>query len=140
MSESLAAITIRHLQNQFDSDTMQLDPTGRPFAIFPFICPDFGDIELFDDGHEVTVVVGKFTHSHFPPFIQEAPAQGQSAKIAKSVVEFLEALFADQIVLYGSHRGGGGYIYRETMTQDQGTEDEGGEEYFVWSGPVKNDD
>jgi hypothetical protein len=51
--------------------------------------------------------------------------------VAEEVVEFLEELFADRLVLWGSQAGGGGWYPRTPDTDRAG---EPGR--YVWSGPL----
>jgi hypothetical protein len=49
------------------------------------------------------------------------------------VVSFLEELFADRVVLWGSHKGGGGWYNVSEASAASWAE---GEKKFVWSGPL----
>jgi hypothetical protein len=95
----------------------------------PAVLPDVGDIVLQDDGDEVTAFVGHFTHSHFSNYDDiTIPEKEQS--IAEDVAQFLEQLFADRIVMWGSHLGGGGWHTIDCHERSHPKQKE-----YVWSGP-----
>ncbi len=58
--------------------------------------------------HEIRTepIAGKFTHGHFSDFDSKSPEEAEE-NVVESVIEFLERLFADQVVLWSSQRGGG---------------------------------
>lgn len=100
-------------------------------AVFPAIHPAVGDIEIFDDGDELTVVAGNFTHSHFSNYDDKLSEEEKAERIADDVVKFLEEMFADQIVMWGSHLGCGGWHRRGRKSFWQKVIRQ-----YVWSGPL----
>src|SRR5262249_44058665 len=102
---------IPRLQQRFPDRPMKSGKPPEAIAVFAAAHPDVGDIQIFDDGSEVTLVAGKFTHGHFSDFNSKS-ADEVEENVVESVIEFLERLFADQVVLWGSHRGGGGWYDR----------------------------
>ena len=110
-----------------------------PFAVFPAAHPDVGDIAISDEGDEVTVALGNFTHCHFANYDQGIDDAARVRRIGESQVEFLEDLFADRIEMYGSHRGGGGS--RRISAEPRGVLSKAlfGRKTYVWSGPTSND-
>ncbi len=105
-------------------------PSGEPPQITNSgIHPEVGDIMFYDDGDEITVLVGHFTHSHFSNYDQ-VPISEKEQMIAEQAVSFLEELFADRIIMWGSHRSAGGWRsinHAEDSPKKQGE--------YVWSGP-----
>lgn len=79
-----------------------------PFIRIKATVTDFGDIELYDDGDEVTVFFGRFTHSHFSNY-DEIPRDEKESLIAEDVYEVLKATLEDELEFWGSHHGSGGY-------------------------------
>ncbi len=73
---------------------------------FPAVHADVGDIQIYDDGDEITVVAGNFTHGHFSNY-EDISEEESERMIAENVADFLEKLFSDKVVLLGSHKGGG---------------------------------
>jgi len=99
--------------------------------VFPAIHPQVGEIQIHDDGDEITLVAGNFTHGHFSSYDESLSREQKAEQIAGSVVDFLEELFADRIILWGSHRGGGGW---KPVGENSGWEAD--EKLYVWSGPL----
>ena len=83
--------------------------------------PEVGDLELYDDGGEVIVVIGKFTHEHFGSL--------------EDAMVFLEKLFADRIEFFGTGSRGG---YRPRKERARGVVSKFlfGSKTYVWSGPL----
>ncbi|MDP9140467.1 MAG: hypothetical protein M3O62_06720 [Pseudomonadota bacterium] len=98
-----------------------------------------GDIEIYDDGDELTVVVGNFTHSHFGNYDQGISESERDTRISQALVGFLDALFADRIEMYGSHLGGGGTKVRDGRSRGLASRALFGSKTYVWSGPLGND-
>lgn len=121
---------IPRLRQRFPDRSVTFDAPPAPVAIFSASHPEVGDVQLFDEGNEVTLVAGPFTHGHFSDFASTSPEEAER-HIVDDVVEFLERLFADQIVMWGSHRGGGGWYDRnhDTSVKVAGP-------LYVWSGPL----
>ena len=95
--------------------------------------PDVGDIQIYDDGDELTVVAGNFTHGHFSNYDDKLTVEQRTEEISDDVMSFLESLFADHIVLWGSHESGGGWYHIE---QDSTAFSAQEEKKYVWSGPL----
>jgi hypothetical protein len=118
---------------------MQVRTGASPFVVFPAIHPEVGDIELCDDGDELTVYVGKFTHAHFDNHDQGISDTERAERICHSVLSFLDDIFADRIEMYGSHLGGGGTRLRAGQTRGTLSKMSFGSKTHVWSGPIPHD-
>jgi hypothetical protein len=127
----ISAVLIPKLQQRFPDRGLRIGSPPSPCAVFPAIHPEVGDIEVYDDGDELTVVAGKFTHGHFSNYDEQLSGEQKAEKLSTEVVDFLEALFSDQIVLWGSHQGAGGWYPRDGT---HAWKTERGE--YVWSGPL----
>ena len=127
----ISDILIPNLQQRFADRGVRINSTPTPRVVFPAIHPDVGDIEIHDDEFELTVVAGKFTHAHFSNYDDAISKHERAVRIVDEVVVFLEDLFADRIVLWGSHEGSGGWHdageYSEFQKDSRG---------YVWSGPL----
>ena len=87
---------------------------------------------LEDDGDEVTLYAGKFTHGHFANY--DAISDEQKSKlISEDIIEFLEAVFADKVAFWGSHKSGDGWRRLDIGQQERSKAAE-----YVWSGPRQN--
>jgi predicted HD phosphohydrolase len=109
---------------------MKSGTSPEAIAVFAAAHADVGDILIFDDGCEITLVAGKFTHGHFSDFDSQSLDEAEE-HIVEAVIEFLERLFADQVVLWGTHHGGGGWYLRKL-----GDSAHAKGPRFVWSGPL----
>jgi hypothetical protein len=70
--------------------------TDSRSLIIPAKSDAFGDIEVIDEGYELTIYFGKFTHSHFDN--------------VEAAVACLGDVFADRLEFYGSRKGSGGFV------------------------------
>ena len=68
----------------------------------------FGDIEIYDDACELTVVFGRFTHAHFGCYREDLSNAEVDREVASEVVEVLRKTFCGELLFYGSHDGCGG--------------------------------
>lgn len=109
----------------------------HPFARVSCPCSALGDLEIYDDGDEATVALTKITHSHFNPY-SKMPDGERDAWVTEAVLDFLDALFADRLLVYcASDRSQAGSQFHETPI-DRSMPVAGVEQYecYVWSGPV----
>ena len=108
----------------------------RPFATVPAHHGDFGDIEIYDDGDEATIELGRFTHVHFGCYEKELAEIHKFQNIAEDVTLFLSDVFADKVQFYASGRSGG---FGPVGTNQSRISLMVGilHDYFVWSGPLK---
>jgi hypothetical protein len=135
MIQLLAQVAIPILRDKFPERGLRLDPNARAFAVFPAIHPEVGDIEICDDGDELTVMVGNFTHYHLGNHDEGIDDQERQRRIIKTLVEFLDELFSDQVEMYGSHATGGGFGRRGHRSGKHGWMLLSRRTY-VWSGPL----
>ena len=117
------------LKERFSESRFRVESGEPPRVTIPASHPDVGDVVLQDDGDEITAFVGNFTHSHFSNY-DDIPLPEKEQIIAQDVVQFLEQLFADRVVMWGSHRSGGGW---RTLDYDERSQRK--QKEYVWSGP-----
>lgn len=124
---------VPRLKAQFDGQ-FSLTENG---AIFPAKHPVVGAVEVLDDGDELTICVGNFTHVHFNNYDNSLTIGQAGTRIVDDAVDFLVRLFSDQIVLWGSRSGRGGCYSRgerpSMLSIKRGQE-------YSWSGPISNQD
>ncbi|MBA4068132.1 MAG: hypothetical protein C0501_31415 [Isosphaera sp.] len=114
-----------------------------PCAAFPGVHPGIRGVSIYDDGDELTVCVDDLTHGHFSEYTEGLSESEREHRIVESVVEFLSALFADEVVVWGQQHMGGWYrpgsgdAGRNTVIAIGGSGGEGPAQGFVWSGPYK---
>jgi hypothetical protein len=136
MAPSITSHLLPKLAATFRAGSFRVSEGSQPVAVFPAVHPDVGDVEIHDDGNELTVVVGKFTHSHFANYDEGIDDAERATRVVDALVEFLNDLFGDRIELYGSHESGGGTrhlshgprgVISRTFLRGQS---------YVWSGPL----
>lgn len=127
----IADTLVPMLRERFPERGLRVETHPRLRFIFPAAHQDVGDILIYDDGDEITLHAGVFTHGHFSNY--DAITDEQKAQlISEDVVNFLTAVFADRVVFWGSRKGGGGW-----RRLDIGSEESPRESEYVWSGPTK---
>ena len=117
------------LMGRFPQAGIRLESGEPRRATIPAAHPDVGEIVLQDDGHEITAFIGRFTHSHFSNY-DDIPESEKEQVIAEDVAQFLEDLFADRVVMWGSHDSGGGW-----RSIDYGDAPQPKRNEYVWTGP-----
>ena len=106
-----------------------------PIAVFPAKHPGVGDLSIYDDGDEATVLIGEITHGHFNPYDAALTQEEAEARVTDEVLEFLGDLFADRYLLWKSRdNGSGGWQHLDYI--DKPIRPRKNTDYFVWSGPV----
>jgi hypothetical protein len=124
---------VRKLEAGFSSLQFFVDEEKHAIVIPP-IQEGFGSIEIQDDGDELIVVVGNFTHWHPGCYTEELSNEEKTEAIAEDVVEFLRDVLNDKIILWGSHKEGGGFVYRDEQ-QNQASQPETCQKW-LWSRPL----
>lgn len=123
---------IPRLREKFPHREIRFGAPPEPVAIFPAIHPDVGDVRIHDDGDELTLIAGNFTHGHFSNYDSNISKPEKAQVIVEQILEFLERLFDDRIVMFGSHDRRGGWYDRGAAAIDDANEP-----VYVWSGPLK---
>jgi len=123
------------LQKAFPSTPIEYC-SGRVVALISPKYPDFGTIEVLDDGEELTLNLGKFTHSHFNNYDDGISDDERADRIVDEVIDFLSEVFADRIEFYGSHSRGGGCRPRGERPRGFLSRCLFGADNFTWSGPL----
>ena len=90
----------------------------------------------YDDGDEATVDLTEVTHSHFNSYDESLSNEEHERRIAEDLVDFLKALFADQVLLFRTqNRGMGGWCRLDRSNECPRPEIRC--EYFLWSRPFQ---
>jgi len=55
---------------------------GNVIMRIPAYASEVGDLEVYDDGDELTVAVGRITHCHFEVYCADAPTEKERQSIA----------------------------------------------------------
>ncbi len=109
--------------------------TGAPpdaVATFPAAHPVVGDLDIYDDGNEATVAIDDITHGHFNPHDPALSEKEIAARVTDDVLCFLEAMFADRVLLWKVQGGAGGWMPLDRKSDPMLPLDA---QKYVWSGP-----
>ena len=130
----LAELLATELGKRFAERGLILNPQSRPTATIPPKHHTWTPIQVFDDGDEVTVFFGGFTHVHFGNYDDGLTPAEREGRIVADVVAFLDDVFADKVEFFGTRFGGG---CRPRGSQGKWSRRLFGDEAFVWSGPAR---
>ena len=106
-----------------------------PVATVRSPTPEVGTLTIYDDGDEATVDISEISHSHFNRYGESLSDDERHQSITEDVVDFLRALFADQVLLFRtSNRRTGGWqrLDLTPVVSDRQPH----YQYFFWSGPA----
>jgi hypothetical protein len=129
----LLETVISKIESEFSSLHFIVDEDRRTVSILP-IYEEFGSIEIQDYGSELIIFVGNFTHWHASCYEEDLSDMEKAEMIAEDVVEFLHDVFNDKIIMWGSNKGGGGFIARDEQ-QSQISQSKI-DQMWLWSGPL----
>ena len=119
--------------------TRPFGPGALPNSVAAFAAehPAIGDVEITDDGTEVTVYVGEITHGHFNSYEPSLSETQLAQAVSDEVLGFLADLFADRVLLWAAPGGGqGGWQHPFDGSAPSGIRPDA--DLFVWSGPLSN--
>jgi hypothetical protein len=125
------------LVERFSDRGLRLGTRPDPIASFPAKHPDVGDARVFDECHGARVAVGEIAEEDFH-LLPSDDVKEATDRIAKSVVQFLQALFDDRLLFWKSIDGRnaawrerGDVGYSEPLVLDDRLY-----RTYLWSGPV----
>ena len=127
----LSALLVPVLRERFPGRGLVEGTPPEPCAQFPGTHPGISGVSIYDDGDELTVCIDDLTHGHFAEYDDHLPDAERERRIVDAVVEFLGALFADRVAVWGQDNVEGGW-YRIDLGGSGGRH---GTQEFVWSGP-----
>ena len=124
------------LQERFPSESFAFAEPPEPIASIPARYPALGRVDIYDDGTEATVDIPDVTHGHFSCYDDNLTLDQHEASITADVIDFLEALFADHVLLYRAvNRSSGGWERLDYRPKSEAIRDD--REYFLWSRPYQ---
>jgi hypothetical protein len=127
----LSQLLLQVLRERYPDRGLIAGEPPEPCAVFPGTHPGIRRVAIYDDGDELTLCIDDLTHGHFAEYAEGLSNAERAGRVVEAVVEFLDALFADQVVVWGQHSVGGGW-YRPGLGGSGGRTDV---QEFVWSGP-----
>ena len=134
---SIRDLLIPELVEQFSDRGLQLDAPPGPVASFTAKHPDVGDVRVWDGGFGARVEVGEIVGEQFHLWPSDNVKEA-TERIVKSVVRFLQELFADRLLIWQSVDGRsaawrerGDVGHSEPLVLDD-------RQYrtYLWSGPL----
>jgi hypothetical protein len=126
----LSSLLLPMLRERFPGRGLVEGTSPDACAVFPGIHPGIRSVSIYDDIEELTVSVDELTHDHFCDYDYTLSKPERERRIVDSVVEFLDALFADHVAVWGQHNVGGGWS-RIDVADSGGCS---GVTEFLWSG------
>jgi len=129
-------LLIPAVQGVFPHLQLKISPSSNPIVSLSSGSVEIGDLQIYDDEDEATVVITGITHGHFNVYDEKLNRVEKEQIITEDVISFLVALFSDRVVLYRTpSKDMGGWTIIEHGFGD--IEFVAGREYFVWSGPIE---
>jgi hypothetical protein len=122
---------LQKLHSRFADRGLIVYDGKRPVALFPAIHDDVGDIQIWDDDHELTVYVGSL-HGHFPNYNDKLTLDAREERMVDDVLAFLEDVFAERIEFWAEGDRMGGW-HERGKTNPFGRRNA---QRYVWSGPL----
>jgi hypothetical protein len=125
------------LEQRFQGRGMRREAGSTLRVIFPAINSSVGDLEILDEGNDVTLIYGKFTHDTFGVDRYPPNTESEIAELDETVECFLrhlEALFCDRVVMWRESSTDFGFC--ELSRDDEWLPS--GRRYYVWSGPLRD--
>ena len=109
ISQILRPCLEKHFPNVIESasEGPLLLGNSRLVARCPAVSSEFGDVEIYDDGDEVTIFLGDFTHIHIGCYEEQLSPAEKEEMIVQQTMDFLSRLFADKIECWKQWWGGG---------------------------------
>ena len=78
------------LKSEFPDREITFDIPPQAIATFPASQEAVGRVLVYDDGHEVTVLIEKITHGHFNPYDEKLEEEQRDKIATEDVVDFLK--------------------------------------------------
>ena len=119
----------------FPNLAFKISPTSNPIISLSSSSVEIGDLHIYDDGDQATVIITGIAHGDFGVYDENLNTEEKEQVITEDVISFLVTLFSDRVVLYRTFsKGMNGWTVIEQGVKD--IEFIAGREYFVWSGPI----
>ena len=132
----LAETLIPRLEERFSGRPIVIGTGSQPTATFPAVHPDVDDLIVQDDGDELTIYVGRFTHVHLGNYDEGVTENEREQRIVEETLAFLDDIFADRIEFFASRFGSGGCRKRDGKPRGVVSKLLLGPRSYVWSGPL----
>ena len=124
----IATLLIPQLKQKFPAKPFTVSSNDQTIITFPAANPDVGDLEIHDDGDELTIVIGRIMHSHITCHNDQLSLAARQQNIVSDAIDFIDSIFNEKTEFYTTSSGGG-----------IGPRGCGEGDIFVWSGRVTDD-
>ncbi len=112
---------IRHhlvpaVKEVFPNLAFKISPTSNPIISLSSSSVEIGDLHIYDDGDQATVIITGITHGDFGVYDENLNTEEKEQIITEDVVSFLVTLFSDRVVLYRTFSkgmGGGWDVWQD---------------------------
>jgi hypothetical protein len=127
---------IPEIQRTFSGWEISINPKENPIIRFPAAQKEVGDVLIYDDGDEATVYIEHISHGHFNPYDETISPEQRETIVTEDVMSFLQALFADRVLLHTApnHRMGG---WTRLDFAEGPVELSPDQRYYLWSKPYE---
>ena len=131
-------VMLPELRARFPNRGLRVGESLNQIAVFPAAHGEVGDLEIWEDGDEATIYIGRITHGHFESDDRTLAAVDSAKCITDGVVEFLEMLFADRVLIHKSRTDGsdGWEVFESEDFSEARLK--ATDRTYLWSGPIKN--
>jgi hypothetical protein len=134
-STLISDLLIPKLQERFPGRGLKIGTPPAPCATFPAVHPEVGDLVIHEHGGDLIAMLGKCTHCHFANYEPDLTQEEKAKRIVAEVIAFLEAVFMDRVIMWGSHEGGGGFYQVATAEEIEARSPRMWRTVYLWSGP-----
>ena len=126
----ISDILFPEIEKRFPSLGYRKEDEDGPMFVIPPKFEDYGTTYIQEDGDEITIYLGRFTHGHFSNYDNTLSDVEKEKEITEDVIDFLEDLFSDRVVAWGKNTGIGGWkrLSGGTLKKSRFTK------YYTWSG------
>ena len=138
INKTLLGMFLTMFEASYPQTKFNLGTFPNADIVFPARHPDTGDIQVWDDGDELTIGIGDFFHTHFDPVEQESDERTKDeAKVecVASAVSFVGEFLDDRKILYVQFSGEEPGAVAITDYENDNSIPLGAKK-FVWSGPI----
>lgn len=123
------------LHRRFGAMPARWPREGDVIAVFSSPSEAVGDATVSLLGPGAVLVVGHFTHRHFECDSERLSEAERAEEVAAELSQFLDRLFADEIVFFGNATAGG-FAERAVARRSWLARAVAGGRFHVWSGPL----
>ena len=127
---------IPQIKERFPNLAFSFDKSPQPVATLQSPCLALGELQILDDGDEVTIYFVNATHGHFGSYDDKLNSTEREKQIADDVIGFLDSLFQDKVVIWRALGGMAGG-WRVLQPDEKVPAPSALKKQFLWSRELK---